>query len=452
MTGVPVEAAKHALLICSVGGTPEPVVKSLLHWKPARILFVPSEQTRPQVDAVLSAFAEAADRPLSPGQYDVRPVPDAEDLLGSVRAIRAFDRDVAGWLARDGEDYCVIVDFTAGTKSMTAALALVARRWRCRYSYVGGHRRTKGGAGVVESGAERVVHSANPWDALGYQAVEDTVTVFNHGGYAAAAHLLDGAMKNSEQPGVKRELSTLKAVIDAYAAWDRFDHKEAAKRFDDALKNRNDLLATFPHDGSSLVARLERHRDRVANLAREHEPTAAWVEDLVHNARRRAAERRFDDAVARLYRAFEALAQVRLREQHSIPDTKAVPLDRLPEPLHTRWAARAQSRAETLSERSSPAVPAGGSSEKTRESGLMLGLRDAYELLEALGDELGRKFFELGLAAEPGSPLVARNHSILAHGFQPVSEKAYDQLDETLRKLFSPDHAESPHWRLPVPR
>lgn len=427
MTKMDQESMSQTLLICSVGGTPDPVVKSLLHWRPARVIFIPSNQTRAHVDAVLRAFAEAAGDPLSPGQYTVKPVPDAENLLSGVAALRTLDSEVADWLTRDGADFRVVVDFTAGTKCMTATLALVARRWPCQFSYVGGQQRTKGGVGVVETGTERVVYSAKPWDALGYQAVEDAVTVFNHGGYAAAAHLLDGAVKNAGKPEVKRELATLKAVIDAYAAWDRFAHRKAEHHFADALKNRNDLAAIFPHEASALLTRLQQHRDRVAKLTELNEPTVEWVVDLMDNARRRAAEQRFDDAVARLYRACEALAQVRLRENHDIPDTKAVSLAQLPDVLRTEWANRG------------------------RDNGCFaIGLQDAYRLLKERGDELGRKFFELGLADEE-SPLAARNQSILAHGFEPVNETVYKKLLRCLLQIAPFDQrTDADDWRFPA--
>jgi CRISPR-associated protein (TIGR02710 family) len=450
MTDTRQETGRYVLLVCSVGGTSEPVAVAIRHWRPARILFLCSKQTRALIKTALDAAA-AAGFAVSPGCFDQTVLSDPQDLQQTLRDLRPLDQHVRDWQQR-GEEYAVVADFTGGTKVMSAALALVAHRWKCTFAYVGGQRRTKGGVGVVETGAERVVHFANPWDALGYQAVEDAVTVFNHGGYAAAAHLLDGAMKNADKPEVKRELSTLKAVVDAYAAWDRFDHKEAAQRFADALKNRNDLAAVFPHESSSLIQRLQRHCDLAAQLAVLKEPTVAWVADLLHNARRRAAERRFDDAVARLYRAFEALAQVRLREQYGIPDTKAVPLEKLPQRLRTEWAGRARVRGATLRERSSPDASSGDSPIQVREHCVMLGLRDAYALLESLDDHLGRQFFNLGLADDHKSPLVARNQSILAHGFQPVDQKVYHQLDEKLCSLVSVGLADSLDWRLPAPR
>lgn len=57
-------------------------------------------------------------------------------------------------------------------------------------------------------------------------------------------------------------------------------------------------------------------------------------------------------------------------------------------------------------------------------------LQDDYRLLELLGDPLGRAFREHGMPhdATKGSPLAARNQSILAHGFQPVSRNTYEAL------------------------
>lgn len=418
--------ATPTLLICSVGGTPEPLVQALLHWRPAAVRFIVSSQTRPQVDAILHAYGEHMGEPLSPGCYEFVTVDDPEDLVQVVACFRPLGTHVRNWIDRGG-DYRVVADFTGGTKCMSAALALVARRWPCQFSYIGGAQRSKGGVGVVESGSERVVLSANPWDALGYQAVEDAVTVFNHGGYAASAERLDQAVKVTGDPSVKRELSTLKAVIDAYAAWDRFDHKTARQRFDDAIKNRNDLAAIFA-DAQELIRRIERHTDLVAALTGSSEPTAAWVEDLLRNAERRAAEQRFDDAVARLYRAFEALAQVRLRERHGISDTKAVPLNHLPDRLQKEWSGRA------------------------RDGQLFLGLRDAYRLLRELGDDLGERFNQAGFDDDERSPLVARNQSILAHGFRSASHTVYTQLHDGLCRLAQFDHGGGDDWRLPAPR
>lgn len=414
----------HTLLLCTVGGTPEPVARSLTHWRPARVIFLPTAQTRSTVDSALRAFAENHGTALSPGQYEIKLVDDAEDFTACVQSFKSLHCDVVEWASRSGGNYRVVIDFTAGTKCMSAALALVARRWPCTFSYIGGTRRTKGGVGIVESGSEQVIHSENPWNALGYQAIEDAVTLFNHGRYSAAADMLEQTAIRTNDGALKRTLFTLKQLINAYTAWDCFDHQSAQTKFDRVIKNQNDLIVTFA-DNNSLLCQIRQHRDHVARLAKQHahEPTDDWVKDLVQNARRRAAEGRYDDAVARLYRAAEALAQVRLRSQYNIPDTSKVPLEKVPEPLKTRWACKANGNGE-----------------------LKIGLQDAYELLNALGDLLGKKFDESDLK----SPLGARNQSILAHGFQPVKERVYHALHNNLCSMAELE-PQSTDWRLPDP-
>jgi hypothetical protein len=145
---------------------------------------------------------------------------------------------------------------------------------------------------------------------------------------------------------------------------------------------------------------------------------------------RAAPLRRLSDALDRFFaETLEAVAQVRLREKYGIPDTKAVSLAQLPDRLRTEWANRGRDARS-----------------------FMLGLQDAYRVLNEYGDEMGRRFVELGLAAEQRSPLVARNQSILAHGFQPVGQNVYNQLNQMLRELASLAEGDSQAWRLPAPR
>src|SRR5690606_2247321 len=102
--------------------------------------------------------------------------------------------DVESWVKR-GEECRVVVDFTGGTKCMSAAVSLQASRWPCEFSYIGGAQRTKDGVGIVESGHERVVHQANPWDALGYRAVEEFIVLFDQRAFLAAANVAAVTMK-----------------------------------------------------------------------------------------------------------------------------------------------------------------------------------------------------------------------------------------------------------------
>jgi CRISPR-associated protein (TIGR02710 family) len=395
---------ENILLICSVGGSPEPLVGTLKHWAPQRVVFVTSPETRPLVAETIVPLAQSEGVSLPLGCYDCLMLPDSQDLSACLGKLHELNRELERWLGRDG-DFKIVVDYTGGTKTMTAALAMYVRRWPCRLCYVGGRERTKGGVGVVVSGNEVVLHADNPWDSLGYQAAEDFVVLFDQHAYQPAAACLEAIIRRVSAPARKRELATLKSLADAYAAWDRFDHKQALNLLLSVERNANDLRPVLPpQTREDLLAQVGRHAEHLKALQDSSAAGFATVLDLLSNARRRAAEGRYDDAVARIYRAVEALAQDRLRRQHNVADTGKVPLAQVPPVLQERWTASAV------------------------DGLLKLALQDVYLLLRELDDELGRRFADLQWHDPQHSPLVARNQSILAHGFTPVAAKVYQAL------------------------
>jgi CRISPR-associated protein (TIGR02710 family) len=141
--------------------------------------------------------------------------------------------------------------------------------------------------------------------------------------------------------------------------------------------------------------------------------------DLLANARRRMDEQRWDDATARLYRAIEATAQLRLAER-GIPDTGSVPLEQIPEPLRSELASQA------------------------RSGQVKLGLQEAWHVLKRLDEPAAAPFFDASLADPEKSPLAARNQSILAHGFAPASEENTRRLLDAALATLGAAEAELP--------
>lgn len=398
------------LLICTVGGSLEPVVAAIKRWRPVRIRFVHTPQTKPDVEAKIVPKANEQDLGLDPGRYDLFELPDGQDLASCLDRLRQLTPEVEQWVAR-GNGFRVVVDFTGGTKCMSAAIALHARQWPCSFSYVGGSDRTKDGVGVVVTGAEKVVHQANPWDALGYQAVEEFIVLFDQRAFVAAASVAEKAKKRVTREDRKRELNALEQFANAFDAWDRFDHQSAATTFKNVEKAGNDLRAVLGRQRAERVlGDVGRFTSYLGELCSATPPSRHHVVDLLANARRRHEDGRIDDAVARLYRAIEALGQVALKESHGIESTGKVPLDRVPSSLRSDWELRA------------------------REGIVALGLQDAYALLAALEHPLGERFRRLHLDGER-SPLIARNRSILAHGFDRISEADFVSLLEKAKEL-----------------
>lgn len=390
---------QHLLLIATVGSTAEPLAVSILHWRPARVQFVFPASTGVTVDTIRQEL-HARGFALPLGAYDSFCVSDHDDLAACVQEMRSnLAKEVSQWWRR-GDRFRCVVDFTCGTKCMSVALGLLARPWPAvRFSYVGGEARDKEGAGRVLPGSERVVTVTNPWGVLGYQAIEDAVTAFDHHDYSEGARWLREANRQvGDDASRKSELNALATFMEGYELWDRTEYREAFGKFDSCSKRLNDLAGALAGvERQRLREHLREARDRLDQLKRDAGiPTRALLEDLIANAERRRNEGRYVDAVARLYRAVELAAQLRLVEGYGIT-TDAVPVDELPEHLRRLPTA-------------------------TDENGtIMVGLQDAYALLLHKDDSLGERFAELGWNSAR-SPLASRNASIAGHGFAPVSK------------------------------
>ena len=97
------------LLLCTVGGSPEPLVASILRWKPSRVIFLPSVETQEDVQGIVDKVAEN-EFPLSPGCIEIRPVDDAQDFASCVHAFRNRAADVEAWLKR-GDHGSVVAEW-----------------------------------------------------------------------------------------------------------------------------------------------------------------------------------------------------------------------------------------------------------------------------------------------------------------------------------------------------
>ena len=400
---------KNILWIATVGGAPEPLITSLLFWKPERAIFLPSPETRIQIQDRILPEAQRQGIGLSPGQYDILELPEAQNPTSCVKAmITDLKHQAQTWLDR-GEQYRVVIDWTGGTKSMAASLALAAHKWRnTHFSYVGGTERTKGGIGTVQSGKEQVLTSVNTWEALGYGVISDAIYAYNHRAFSSGIDYLSTTLSqiSSENQLLKAECNSLLMLMKGTDAWDKCEYRTArgsyqhcSRRLNDfsPVLSRNSFLALSQHVNFAL-----NHLNMLIEDQGKLKSTAHLCHDLLANAGRRREEHRYVDAVARLYHAVEALGQIRLLE-YEIDASNA----------------RVEDLPASFRERVSP---------QQSQSGIAkLGLQDVYGVLIALGDPLGQVFQELRWHKQ-NSPLSRRNRSIAGHGFEPVRPSDCDEL------------------------
>lgn len=404
------------IFVCTVGGSPAPIIFSLQQHAPGHVLFVCSASSASAVtEQILPALPDSGRQLVS----TVEVLHNEQDLLACVRDIRAaVERARTAWRMPSAS---LLADFTGGTKVMSAALVLALMEYDVSFTYIGGGQRSKQGLGTVIDGEERVMQLANPWDVLAFSPVQQLADAFNSCQFVMAARLAADLAAKSDQCAFFQALALL---CEGYAAWDGFDYSKAQALFPEALSQ---LAAAAP---ARLSAFLDCARENgtalhaaAADLAaceQHRSPCPAYLRDLAANALRREQQGRYDDAVARCYCLLEKAARTELACRFGI-DTSNVRLDQLPEDF-CREAPLAVSH----------------------DGRIKLPLFRAYRLLAWLHNPLGQTFMEH--QDQLAAVLAARNSSLLAHGFSPVSASLCKELRMLVLQFLHLDESSLPSF------
>lgn len=344
------------------------------------------------------------------------------------RCFHEFDRVLSE--LRDGgyEPHRIIVDFTRGTKAMSAALVLAALRQDVPVlRYIVGERN---GLGMVVPGTE-TVSEARPLLATARRTLDRAHELCVQGNFAAVLSLLPepgGALARLWPEELAARAGEARGLAAFCSAWDRLDYREASRLYPckpGALGSRWRRL--FPDDAvrhwvEALASGAE--RDETSAMARRARRLAV---DLLANGERRVRQRQFEDAVLRAYRVLELVGQARLFD-HGLDSARL--------PCHHPAVA-------DLARRMDKKGSAGFG--RNRDGTLTAGREQVARLLKRLGDPLGRRLIDL---AEGRSDLDVsiRNHSVLIHGFDAVGPAdetplrgLYRELAALLRETFGSD-------------
>lgn len=288
----------------------------------------------------------------------------------------------------------VSLNYTSGTKVMSSGAVLAAVFNQCselRYIYEGG------GTG------DRVVIT-RPEAVAAYRDLLLSVRLIEELRFQSALDLLSRIDASLLSEHDVLLLDSLKNIAEAYSAWDTF-HPAHFVRLMELLSTSSQRLQKFTVDSSTLALLAQLASD----LGQENYSPLIFA-DMVNNAVRRMLEGKYDDAVARLYRALEMLAQWALR-RYGI-DTDDVDTRKIPPRYRVNFEAL-----------------------RSMDDGLVrIGMRKAYELLAILEAPLGLRF----QAAKELLPLLqARSKSVLAHGTSRISKEQCEKFLVGSLELFT---------------
>lgn len=388
-------------LVASVGGSPEPIIATLLALKPASVCFVVSEATR--VSVTEQILPKAGVQP----QYEFLEVADPQSLLSCYETLA---KGLPDWLARNRLDpTTVTVDYTGGTKTMTVALALVGVSLFRRFRYVGGIVRDKAGVGVVQSGHELPVESVNPSDFFADGRQREAARLMGLALASSAAAVLDSAAERcGEEVGPRLRL--LAEVCNALDMADRFDFEGAHRKLAPCSRTFGFLAPSAAawealRDGWQRAAKEIRD-----NRHRQTGPNPQLKLEWIANADRRRVQGRHDTAVALLYRVCELHAQDLLHERFGA-NFGRIPADAL----------------DSMAVERTVGPPRHGEFRLGVEAALrLLGMDEAYERLRG--------------------HLQKRNDSALAHGVRPCEALDYDAFRQVLLPVLGLSDSQIPRW------
>lgn len=397
----------QTILMITVGGSHEPIVKAIERTRPDFVAFVCTgddpatgkpgsvQQIRGKGAVIKAQLGD--DRPSLPNiptqtgltdeQCEVLLVP-ADDLDGIVREtskrLEQIEREHAG-----GH---IVADYTGGTKSMSAGLVTAAlASERVTLQLVTGARAD---LIKVRSGMEHATRASAEGVRL-RQAIKRYLTAWQ--GYAyGAAHKGLSELESPAGIAVRPSLDAARDLSAAFDAWDRFDFERA-----------RDLLNLYASRyGTQSAGYLKTLKWLVTDSRRQ---TPFRLFDLWHNARRRAAQQRFDDAVGRWYRLLEWTAQWLLR-LHCDLDTSNLPRESIPQSIVIH---------------------------ANRDGKYQAGLFQAWKLLAELTDGPASEFSKAQQRTIENHVRI-RNYSIFAHGDRPIREVDWRPIEAWTEQALLP--------------
>ena len=388
------------ILVLSVGSSAEPIVNAIKYSKPDFVYFFCSSGPNGTEGIIDSPGDPCGDKrkskctecgyeyyignpkgkaivfqtKLEKGQYEIVTIDDPDDLNECYEKLLAL----AETINEKYDNSQVIANYTGGTKTMSAALALVGimtQQWDLSLNIGPRQDLIK-----VRSGDTPVV--IDKWRIFSQNQTDLFKGLLDNYHYGFIVSSISGMLLKPLDKSSQDKLIEARVICEAFDLWDKFNHLQALE-----------LLEPYGSRFSSHIINLKKILGKTKATGYE------LVPDLLNNAKRRAVQKHYDDAIARLYRATELFAQTRLKKEYGYK-TGELRFKQLPQHLHAEYK------------------------ERIRDEKLLLGLREDYILLFKLGDPFGLKFDQ-----NEGRVIDAikrRNSSISGgHGQTPLNEEDY---------------------------
>ena len=338
-------------LILTTGFSPEPLILTITALKPEKICFLCTKESEKSLNRIVR------ESDLLPAQFDKALIErsDGLDVYETVKEKRnewSFEH--------------IALDITGGTKVMVGGAAVAGTFLTVDLFYVDSQFGWK--LSKSYPGSERIVRLSNPFDVFGDLEEKEGIELFQCYNYAACERIFGKLSGLSRDP---RKFEYEKLLSEGYGAWDQFNFSEGYSKIKEALKKAKQYGIEYNKklDEQLEIIKILRNSQKndFFHFLTDNNSANHIIVDIFCNAERRFKQGRYDDAIIRLYRILELLAQHRLACKGI--DTGNVCIEDL----------NVREQFENLTEKLYGAKR--GISKK-------IGLMDACILLSTIGDEL----------------------------------------------------------------
>ncbi len=214
-------------LIVSVGTSYEPIVLNISLLKPRKIMFLYTEKSEVTLDKSVDYCG------LKPSEYEKR-------LVNEIDPIDIYQKIKETFLEWDRPKN-IHIDFTGGTKAMSAAAALAGAMIEAVMIYVASNDY------LVDfrkpnPGSESLTYIDNPLSVFGDIEIGKAFDLYGQQDFAGASERFEILKESMPDPILRQQLSFDYLISKVYEAWDALDFARASA-------NMTDLTYQLERDG-----------------------------------------------------------------------------------------------------------------------------------------------------------------------------------------------------------
>ena len=355
---------------------------------PNFVVFFATEKSKETIKYIEELFKMENDIFVEDEDYEIKYIEEIDDFN---HCFEIIEQGVWFYDILSEDNVEIVMDYTSGTKTMSAAIACCGMMYNKTLVSVGGDR----SAGLVAQGTESINYQ-NLYKIYDKFAIMRVRSNFNANRFFT-------------------NIDVLNNIVDSNIAKD--DLLNLCKSYYVTKVNMDRLV--FYEIKEELKKNLKA-LGAICKSKSENLKNCYILASLINNSIRRAEEYKYDDAIARLYRAFELIAQIRLHKYNLFSSDIDVEI------LKNKGVS--EEFIQDLER-------------KREEDGkIKIGLIKDYNLLYQLDDDLGKYFIENENRIR--NMTKKRNESILAHGLESQDKESFDEfldLIVTLAKKLDKD-------------